>query len=92
MPLPVSVPFVPLVTAMAPAVSPVTLLLKVIVKVMGLAFVAAGPDTVQLGSVASYVTDATLEMLFRFPAASWAAPAGTWQVTAPWAVGVTGSE
>src|SRR5688572_5614272 len=76
---------------MSLATSPVTGSENVRVKVIGeaLALVPLGV-TVTVGASESKATDAVLEVLLGAAAALCAAPALTWQVTAPWPVGVTG--
>ena len=71
-------------------VSPETFSENVIVKVIGSVFVEALAGVTLHVGMLSYVTDELLDAVLPLPAASLVAPVGTWHVTAPCAVGVTG--
>ena len=82
----------PFVTSTSPAVNPVTASLKVTVNGIGLLAVgpgAAGESIVAVGAVRSEVIEKSADAVLPLPAVSWAAPAFTFTVTGPSAVGVT---
>jgi hypothetical protein len=90
-PLPASVPFVPLLTVTPEAVSPVTGSENVSEKRIGDVLVAVPEGvTTPVGATVSYVTVAMLEAVLSLPEASLAADAMTWHVTAPCPLGVIG--